>query len=45
VYDFNRKTDKEILLAVFTEEDVAAKKLVDSRSALRLLINKATGTR
>jgi hypothetical protein len=42
-YDFNRKTDKEILLAVFTEEDVMAKKLVDPRSALRLLVNKATG--
>jgi predicted neuraminidase len=43
VYDFNRRTDKEILLAIFTEEDVAAKKIVDRRSALRLLVNKATG--
>jgi hypothetical protein len=43
VYDHNRTTDKEILLAVFTEEDVEAKKLVDKRSALRLLVNKATG--
>lgn len=45
VYDFNRNTDKEILLAVFTEQDVEAKRLVDRRSALRLLVNKATGVR
>jgi predicted neuraminidase len=43
VYDYNRKTDKEITLAVFTEEDVAAGRLVDPRSRLRGLIFKATG--
>jgi len=43
VYDHNRKTDKEILLAVFTEDDVAAGRLVDGRSWLRQLVNKAAG--
>ena len=43
-YDYNRKTDKEILLAIFTEEDVASGKVVDRRSRLRVLINQATGT-
>ncbi len=43
VYDFNRKTDREILLAVFTEADVLAGRLVDTRSRLRGLINRATG--
>lgn len=42
-YDFNRKTDKEILLAVFTEEDVAAGRAVDGRSRFRGLIDKASG--
>ncbi|MBL9214520.1 MAG: exo-alpha-sialidase [Opitutaceae bacterium] len=43
VYDYNRKTDKQILLAVFTEADVAAGRLVDPRSRLRQLINQARG--
>ncbi len=43
VYDYNRKADKEIYLAVFTEEDILAGKLVDARSQLRILVNKATG--
>lgn len=42
-YDYNRKTDKEICGAVFTEKDILAGKLVDPRSQLRLLISKATG--
>lgn len=44
IYDHNRKTAKEILFAVFTEADVAAGALVDPRSRLRQLVNKATGT-
>jgi len=43
-YDYNRKTDKEILLAIFTEADVAEGRIIDPRSRLRLLIDKATGT-
>lgn len=40
-YDYNRKTDREILMAAFTEEDVAAGELVDPGSRLKVLINKA----
>jgi len=43
-YDYNRNTDKEILLAIFTEGDVAAGRLIDRRSRLRLPVDKATGT-
>ncbi len=41
IYDRNRKTDREILVATFTEADIAAGRLVDSRSALRLRVNSA----
>lgn len=44
IYDRNRRTDREILLAAFTEEDIAAGALVDRRSALRLLVNRADQT-
>lgn len=37
-YDRNRATDGEILLARFTEEDILAKKLVGTRSKLKILI-------
>ncbi|HEY3319457.1 MAG TPA: sialidase family protein [Planctomycetota bacterium] len=37
-YDRNRATDGEILLARFTEEDIAAKKLVGQKSKLKMLI-------
>lgn len=43
VYDYNRKTDKEVLMTTFTEEDVAAGKLIGPHSRLRQLVNKATG--
>jgi hypothetical protein len=43
IYDFDRTGAKEILMARFTEEDVLAGKVVTSNSALRLLVNKATG--
>jgi len=42
-YDRNRATDGEILLAKFTEADIAAKKLVESKSALKMLISKPLG--
>lgn len=37
-YDRNRSTDGEILLARFTEEDILAKKLVGTKSKLKMLI-------
>ncbi len=40
-YDYNRFTDKEICMAVFTEEDILAGKVVSDNSKLKLLINKA----
>jgi len=43
VYDYHRRRDKEVLLATFREEDVAAGALVSSQGRLRILINKATG--
>lgn len=41
VYDWNRHTDAEILLARFREEDVAAGRLVSKDARLRQLVNKA----
>jgi predicted neuraminidase len=43
LYDRNRHTDAEILLAKFREEDVLAGKIVSKDAKLRMLANKATG--
>jgi predicted neuraminidase len=43
LYDWNRHTDAEILLATFREEDIRAGKPVSKDVKLRLLANKATG--
>lgn len=43
IYDRNRHSDKEILMATFTEEDVLAGADVSGKVRLRVLINKATG--
>ena len=43
LYDWNRHTDAEILLAKFREEDVLAGKIVSTDAKLLLLANKATG--
>jgi len=43
LYDWNRHSDAEILLAKFREEDVLAGKLVSQDAKLLLLANKATG--
>lgn len=43
LYDWNRHTDAEILLAKFREDDVLAGKLVSHDAGLRMLANKATG--
>jgi hypothetical protein len=43
LYDWNRHTDAEILLAKFREEDVLAGKIVSADAKLLMLVNKATG--
>lgn len=42
-YDRNRKTDGEILLARFTEEDIMASKLVGPKSRLKMPISRPLG--
>lgn len=43
IYDYNRRTDMEILMAVFSEEDVAAGKIITESARLRQRVNKASG--
>ncbi len=43
IYDFHRKDDKTILMAVFTEDDILAGKDVSGKLRQRILINQATG--
>ncbi|MFA7003668.1 MAG: sialidase family protein, partial [Verrucomicrobiia bacterium] len=43
LYDWNRHSDAEILLAKFREEDVLAGKIVSKDAKLLMLANKATG--
>lgn len=45
LYDRNRHTDAEILLAKFREEDIMAGKIVSNDSNLKILVNKATGNK
>jgi predicted neuraminidase len=40
VYDYNRKSDQEILMATVTEADVAAGKVIDGQSRLRMRVSK-----
>ena len=42
-YDYNRTKEKELYLAVVTEEDILAGKIVKETSRLKILVNKATG--
>lgn len=44
IYDHNRETDREILLARFTEIEVKAGILSQPNSRLRVLVNRATGS-
>ena len=44
-YDYDRYNEREIYAARFTEEDVLAGKLVNEKSKLAMLVNKATGIR
>lgn len=43
IYDYQRMSDKEILLAEFTEDDVLAGKLTSPNSRQRARVNQATG--
>lgn len=43
LYDRNRHTDAEILLARFREEDILAGQIISGDAGLRILANKATG--
>jgi predicted neuraminidase len=43
LYDWNRHSDAEILMARFREEDVLAGKIVSKDAKLLMLANKATG--
>jgi predicted neuraminidase len=45
IYDHSRTGEKEILMARFTEADVAAGKCVSDKARLRVLVNKATGVK
>lgn len=41
IYDRERKTEKEILLAAITEEDVRSGTIVSGTSFLKRIVNKA----
>lgn len=41
IYDYSRRDEKEILMAVFNEEDVLALACVSDAARLRVLVNKA----
>jgi predicted neuraminidase len=45
IYDYSRTGAKQILMATFTEADVAQGEPVSDRARLRVLVNQATGTR
>ena len=45
IYDYHRSSDKQILMAVFTEADVLAGRWVSSVARQRVVVNQATGTR
>ena len=42
-YDYQRVTEREILMARFTEEDILKGQLASPDSRLRILVNKALG--
>ena len=44
-YDFERVNAREIYAARFTEADVLAGKIVDPKSKLKMVVNRATGPR
>lgn len=42
IYDYRRHHDKEILMAIFTEEDALAGEAISGKTRFRQLVNKAT---
>jgi len=44
IYDYSRHQAKEILMAVFTEEDIVRGECISPTARLRVVVNKATGT-
>lgn len=45
IYDFSRTREKQILMATFTEDDVAAGKWSSPKARQRVQVNQATGQR
>ena len=45
IYDYNRKSDKKILFAKFTEEDILQGKAISNQCEFRILINQAFGNK
>lgn len=45
IYDYSRQHAKKILMATFTEQDVAQGKCVSDKARLGVLVNRATGQR
>lgn len=45
IYDYNRTTDREILMAKFREDDVMSGAFKSPGAQARMLVNKSTGTR
>ena len=43
IYDYNRNSDREILMAKLREDDIIAGRLVSDGSALKIVTNKAFG--
>lgn len=43
IYDFARTAEKQILMATFTEDDIAAGKWSSNRARQRVIVNQATG--
>jgi len=43
IYDYSRHGEKQILMASFSEEDMAAGELISEGARLRVLVNQATG--
>lgn len=43
IYDYNRTRDKQILMATFTEEDVAQGRWLTPHARQRVVVNQATG--
>ncbi len=45
IHDYNRTTDKQILMSTFTEDDVAKGEWSSASARSRIIVNQATGNR